>query len=69
MNLLSDTMNIVVLMGLCWHDRLSRFGRWVCDGIFTLPDCRNLADEFRVCDAILTLLDCSKWEDVPSYKS
>ncbi len=51
-------LSIVVLMGLCWHDELSKFDRWVCDGVFTLPDCQNLADEFRDCGGIFTLMDC-----------
>ena len=28
-------------MGLCWHDGLSEFGRYICDGILALMDCPN----------------------------
>ncbi len=48
----------VVLMGVCWHDGLSEFGRYICDGILALMDCPNGKDEFGVCDGNSKLMDC-----------
>ena len=45
-------------MGLCWHDGLSEFGRYICDGILALMDCPNGEDEIGVCDGNSKLMEC-----------